>query len=244
MTKAFLIAVVALLLGASNLGAQDRSPVCSVLVANQTTASGMAISPGSTVYSGEILRVSDGGQLWAQCKTVRLALIDNGAMRVFQSNATTVVELERGDLVYSSTGPSQELVFYSLDVRIAPNTAEAFQGRIHAVSDCELSVVSEKGLVTITSGKETRSLRESKAYRVTPVLGVHYKDSWQPTLPDYPELPHDAPYHQSHTHTTCPAAAIQDPATHSLFYDIAPPAAFATGAAIGYHFIAESPSKP
>jgi len=61
----------------------------------------------------------------------------------------------------------------------------------------------------VTSGRETRTIQETKSFRVLSEFGVDYRDSWQPVLTDYPEFPRDAEYHKSHSHVACPAGLWQ-----------------------------------
>jgi hypothetical protein len=182
-----------------------------------------------------------------QCKTVRLALASDSSMRVFQAGMNTSVELERGIVEYSTGGQSEDLTLYGLDVKIVPDTKQPTIGQVDVSSDCRLSVQSTKGTVTVTSDKRTKIVEESKAYEVTPKLGVDYSDDWHPVPADYPDFPSQAKYHDSHHHVVCAAAPIQNAGNAmnpELFRAIAI-GGVAGGAGYGiWDLESESPYKP
>ena len=118
--------------------------------------------------------------------------------------------MEHGTLVYATPGNSEDLTIYSLDIRIVPNTGKPAAGQVSSPSFCRLSVRPSKSSVTVTSGRESKLIEESKAYEVTADLGVTYRDTWKPVSADYPDFPRDAEYHHSHDHMACaPAYANQ-----------------------------------
>ena len=168
------------------------------------------MSEGSTVLDGEHLATGRGGELRVQCDTIRLVLKESSAMRIFHAGNQTVVEFEHGTLGYSTSGHSEALTIYSLDVRVVPTTSQPSTGQISSPSHCELTVYAIQNSVTVTSGGETRVIEESKSFAVRADEGVDYDDDWKPVLRDYPEFPRDADYHHSHRHVACaPAYARQ-----------------------------------
>jgi hypothetical protein len=180
---------------------------------------------------------------------VRLSLSPDSEMRVFQYQTITSVEVEQGVVAYSTLGQSEDLALYALDVKIVPDTKQPTFGQVDVASPCELSVQSIKGSVAVTSAKETKIVEESKAYDVTPKLGVNYSDNWRPVLEDYPDYPREAKYHESHHHVACAAAPLQNasirPAfTSSSFREIAVVGGLAGTSAILWYLESESPSKP
>lgn len=229
--------------------AQTSPLACSATVADHATISRVEATVGADVYGGELLQTANDGSLTIQCRAVRLALASNSSMRVFQSGTKMSVEVERGIVAYSTGGQMEDLTLYALDVKIVPNTSQATVGQIDVASHCEVSVESIKGSVSVTSEKETKVVEESKAYDVTPKLGVDYSDDWQPVPADYPNLPRDAKYHDSHHHVACAAAPIQNQAAKApidpeVFREITVGGLMAGGGIILWHEIIESPSKP
>jgi hypothetical protein len=228
---------------------QATSTACSATVADHATIAGSEAAVGTDIYSGELLQTSNDGSLMVQCKTVRLALASNSSMRIFQSDAKTSVELERGIVTYSTGGFSEDLTLYSLDVKIVPETKQPTIGQVDVSSRCELAVQSTKGKVAVTSDKETKIVEESKAYDVTPKIGVDYSDNWQPVLNDYPDFPRQAKYHDSHHHVPCAAAppqnaSVKPPMDPEVFREIAVGGLMAGTGIILWHFESESPYKP
>lgn len=252
LCKLTFLGVLSLLAGPVALAGtpgQTGASGCLAIVASHATISGTEAVAGAAIFSGELLRTSDDGQLMVQCKTVRLGLASNGSMRVFQSGTETSVEVEHGIVAYSTGGQSEALTLYGLDVKIVPDTKQATIGQVDVSSDCELSVQSTKGTAAVTSDKDTKIVEESKAYDVTPKLGVDYSDDWHPIPADYPEFPREAKYHESHHHVACAAAAQQNAATKAamdpaVFRSIAIAGALGGGGIAIWHIESESPYKP
>jgi hypothetical protein len=226
--------------------AQTGAPGCSAIVADHSTINGTDAVAGTAIFSGELLQTQSDGQLMIQCGTVRLGLASGGSMRVFQTGAATDVELERGTVAYSTGGQSEDVRFYALDVKVVPDTRQATVGQVDVVSDCELSVQSSKGTATVTSDKETKTVEESKAYDVSPKLGVDYSDDWRPVPADYPDFPRDAKYHESHHHIACAAAVVKTPMTlgPEEFKAIVAAGVMTGGGIAVWQIATESPSKP
>lgn len=222
---------------------------CSVTVANDATISGTEATIGTDIFSGELLRTSGDGHLMIQCRTVRLALASDSSMRLFQLGTKTSVELERGIVDYSTGGQSEDLTLYGLDVKIVPDTRQPTIGQVDVSSHCELSVQSTKGTAAVTSEKKTEIVEESKAYDVTPTLGVDYSDDWHPVPADYPDFPSQAKYHDSHHHVVCAAAPVQNAgikaATNPEIFRAIAIGGIAGGGGYGlWQLESESPSKP
>jgi hypothetical protein len=250
--KLTFLGALCLLAGPVVLAAPGQtSPLaCSATVADHATIGRTEATVGTDIFNGELLQTSSDGRLMIQCRTVRLALASDSSMRVFQTEMKTSVELEHGVVDYATGGRSEDLTLYGLDVKIVPDTKQPAVGRVDVSSDCELSVQSTKGTATVTSDKRTKTVEESKAYDVTPKLGVDYSDDWHPVPADYPDFPSQAKYHDSHHHVVCAAAPIQNAGTTAamtnpdVFRAIA---AVGVMAGVGYALWdreSESPYKP
>jgi hypothetical protein len=195
---------------------QQLVPVCIVSAAQNATLGGTNLSVGSTAFSGDLLATGDNGQLQLQCKSVRFTLAANTSSRVFQLGARIIVELEKGTLMYADPGDSLDLTLYSQDLRIVPQTSQPAMGEIHVPNRCHIDVKAIKSTIDVTSGRETKTIEETKSYEVTSEIGVEYRDSWKPVERDYPEYPRDAEYHHSHGHVACAAAAAPQSARPPL----------------------------
>jgi hypothetical protein len=208
-----------------------------------------SITEGATVYSGDLLKTADNGRLQVQVGTIQLVLNGSSSARIFHAGNRTLVEVERGILAYSVRGTNEDLILYAQDIKIAPRTNVAASGQIDITTRCSVTVTSIHNPIEVISGKETRTIDESKSFRVVSEVGVDYNEKWQPVLSDYPEYPRDADYHHSHGHVACPAAYATQ-AQH-------PPIAAGTGhfieviggavvilTAIGVHQALESPDRP
>jgi hypothetical protein len=191
--------------------AQRLSPAGVVTVASNATIGNGAVSEGATVFSGDLLKTGDQGHLSLQSGTVQLVLGENSSARVFKNLNRILVEIERGTLVYTTKGANEDLMLFALDIRIVPKTGVPAAGQISIVSRCDVSVTAVRSTIDVTSGREAKTIEETKSFRVFSDVGVDYRDSWQPVLTDYPDYPRDAEYHRSHSHVACAAAPYQAP---------------------------------
>ena len=210
VSRRLAVVVFFSVLCAASASAQVGSPICTVTGAENAALSGTRLSQGTAVFSGEQITTQDHGQALVQCGGVHLALSENSAMRPFQNGTKILVELERGTLIYATPGNSEDLTIYGLDIRIVPHTEKPAAGQVSSPSHCRISIRPSRSSVTVTSGRESKVIEESKAYEVTADLGVTYRDTWKPMSADYPDFARDAEYHHSHDHVACaPAYANQ-----------------------------------
>ena len=199
-----------------------------VVVAQAAHVGSAALTQGSTVFSGDLLRTEDKGLVQVSVKQVRINLGENGSMRIFWQEGRTVVELERGVITYAAPGAGESIAIFAQDVKFVPGTTRPAEGQISVRSRCELSAVAVRSTLEATSGRETKTIEESKSFSVTSEIGVEYRDSWQPVPADYPDFPRDAQYHHSHSHAACPVAystqsnsPIKSPISDGHFREIA-----------------------
>jgi hypothetical protein len=231
--------------------AQQTPPVTAgiVTLANNATSGNVSITEGATVYSGDLLKTGDNGRLQVQVGTIQFVVSGNSSARIFHAGNRTLVEVERGMLAYSVRGNNEDLILYAQDVKIVPRTSASAAGQVDVTTRCSLTVTSTRSPIDVTSGKETRTIEESKSFRVVSEVGVDYNDKWQPVLTDYPEYPRDADYHHSHGHVACPAAYAAQPHHAPIapatghFVELAG-GAVAVLTAIGVHAAYESPDRP
>lgn len=223
---------------------------CTVRAAHNATLGSSNVSEGSTIFSGERLATGSAGEVLLQCGSIRLGLKENSSIRTFQAGTKTIVELEHGTVAYATSGQSEDLVLYTLDIRIVPMTSQPASGQVSSPSHCEATVSPIKSSATVTSGKETKNIEESKSYEVRAEEGVDYRDDWKPVLSDYPELPRDTDYHRSHGHIACAPAFLNrggKPPMQALgsghFREIAI-AVVGIGTGVGIHKVLESPDRP
>lgn len=187
--------------------AQTLPAAVGVVVAAQAARVGSSpLTQGSTVFSGDLLKTEDKGSIQVSVKQVRISLGENSSMRIFWQEGHTVLELERGVVTYAAPGAGENISIFAQDVKFVPDTTKPAEGQISVRSRCELSAVAVRSTLEATSGREKKTIEESKSFSVTSEIGVEYRDSWQPVPADYPDFPHDAQYHHSHSHAACPAA--------------------------------------
>jgi hypothetical protein len=189
--------------------AQQSVPAGVVGIASNATLGSTTLSEGATVFSGDPLKTGDSGRLQVQSGSMQFVLGANSAARIFREDNRFLVELERGSVAYTARGGSEDLTLYALDVKFLPKTSAMAAGQITIVSRCNLNATATHSSIEVTSGRETRTVEESKSFRVLSAVGVDYRDSWKPVLSDYPEYPRDAEYHHSHDHIACAADLTQ-----------------------------------
>ena len=186
---------------------QEISPGL-VIQANHAQIGGAAVSSGATVFSGDLLSTGEEGQIQVQAGRAKIVLQQNGALRLFRSGGRTVVELDRGTMNYATSGSGEELVVYALDVRLVPLRTAPTTGQVTVVSRCEVRATSQTGTLDVTSGKETKTIEETKTYTVRSDVGIEYHDSWKPIPADYPDFDPNSSYHRSHSHGPCGIADV------------------------------------
>jgi len=180
-----------------------------VILANHGQLGGVNVSSGASVFSGDLLQTDEEGQIQIQAGRTKLVLQPSSALRLFRVGGHAVVELERGTMNYSTPGTGEELVIFGLDVRLVPTHGTATAGQVTVVSRCEVRATSQTGTLEVTSGKETKTIEETKSYSVTSDFGVEYHDSWKPIPDEYPDFDPKSRYHRSHSHGPCGLAADQ-----------------------------------
>jgi hypothetical protein len=185
--------------------AQEATPVGAVTASNNATIANGSVSVGSTVFSGDLLKTGDQGAMAVQAGSLQFTLGPDTSVRLFRVANRTMVELESGTIAYTAKGINEDLTLFALDIRFVPQTNVPAAGQINIVSRCHIIASAVHSTIEAKSGRETKTIEETKSYTVLSDFGVDYKDSWQPVLADYPDYPRDAQYHHSHSHVACPA---------------------------------------
>ena len=188
---------------------QQVAPSGVVTLASRAMLGNQSVSVGTTVFSGDLLRTEDEGRLNVQSGTVQIALGPNTSVRLFHNINRMIVEVERGSIAYTAKGTNEDLTIFALDIRLVPKTNVPASGQVTIVSRCDVNASAIHSTIEVTSGRETRTIEETKSFRVLSEFGVDYRESWQPVLADYPDFPRDAEYHKSHSHVACPAGGWQ-----------------------------------
>jgi hypothetical protein len=180
-----------------------------VTLANQALLAGSTVSPGATVFSGDLVATEEEGQIQVQAGRIKLTLLPQSSFRIFRAGEIVVVELERGGMTYS-TAAGDDLTIYALDARLVPERAGGATGQVTVVSRCEVKATSQTHTLEVTSGKETKTIEETKTYSVRSEFGIEYHDSWKPVPADYPEFDPNSRYHRSHSHSACGLVAKEN----------------------------------
>jgi len=252
VTARFLFSALVLTSLFGGVAAAQAPPAAvGVVSAAQAAHVGSAsLTQGSTVFSGDLLKTEDKGLIQVSVKQVRINLGENSSMRIFWQEGRTVVELERGAITYAAPGAGESITIFAQDVKFVPDTTKPAEGQIAVRSRCELHAVAVRSTLQATSGRETKTIEESKSFSVASEIGVEYRDSWQPVLADYPDFPRDAQYHHSHSHAACAVAynteshnPVKPPIGDGHFREIAV-GIIAVSSSIPIIKALESPHKP
>jgi hypothetical protein len=185
-----------------------------------------AVTEGATVYAGEGLSTETDGALDLRVGSARFGLIENSEARFYPRPKGSVAELSAGTLIFRKAAGEGDVEVVSSDVRIVAEGEEAATGQVTVVSPCKIAVTSIVGQLKVTSGGETRIVKETESYSVIPeasVLAVRSHIS-----------PDDAAYHTSHTHKTC-GEPVHKGMPASRFLLIGGAAAGVAGVLIGLH---------
>ncbi|HYL86034.1 MAG TPA: hypothetical protein VE263_17555 [Candidatus Angelobacter sp.] len=226
--------------------AQQAFPVGVVSQATNATIGNGNVSIGSTVFSGDLLKTGEQGGMTVQAGSLQFTLGQNTSVRLFRALNRAIVELEGGTLAYSAKGTNEDLTLFALDIRFVPKTSVPASGQINIVSRCNVIATALHSTIDATSGRETKTIEETKSVTVLSEFGVDYKDSWQPVLTDYPEYPRDAQYHHSHSHVACPAGIWKSAVSPAMTSHFGAAVGVGGGIIAGYliHEVFESPDRP
>ena len=164
--------------------------------ANSAKIGNSPASEGATVYSGDYLSTDDGGQLLVRIGSLSVELQSNSSAHIYRAPYGAVLELNRGSVVYSTPGGSQNIVIVASDVRVTPAENRPDFGRVSVDDPCNVSVQSQRGEANVHVGSEYKTVEEGKGYRVRAENSISYRKYLSPEANDY---------HEYHEHAPCAA---------------------------------------
>jgi hypothetical protein len=209
------------------------APLGVVLQANLAHVKESALTEGATVYPGEDLSTDDGGSLDLRIVNSRFGLAANSRVHFYSGAKGSVAELDSGTLTFRRDTGADGFEVVASDVRIVPKGEGPVAGQVTFLSACKITVSSITGEIAITSGKESRIVKEGEAYSVLPEVGVLAVQAYI--------SPDDPGYHKSHSHQTC--ALRGSPRTPVQFQKIGLAAGLAgAGVLIGIKLLSSHPS--
>jgi hypothetical protein len=210
----------------------------SVQVSDKAHIGRISVTPGSTIYAGEVVDTDDGGAVQLRVATSRFGLGERSSASFYSRQNLAMAQLLSGKLVFSKDSKTENLLILASDVKIVPKTDGPIAGEVSIVSACRINVTSRLGELEVTSGNEVRTIAEKQSYSVRPEVTVVDVDSHV--------FPDDVDYHRSHHHSSCaavrksgvPVAAAQ---SHFLLFALATAGVVA---GVGIKLALESPSIP
>jgi hypothetical protein len=173
-----------------------------VLDADGTHLKSNLVTPGASIYPGEVLQTSSTGHVMIQVGQTRFELLKDTSAAFYPSAEGGVAELRHGTIIASLGVTTEHFEIYASDVRIVPHEGRPVLVQVTYESACRVLVTSQHDKVDVTSGIETRAIEEAKSYHVTPEV----------TVGEYGEngiSPLDTDYHRHHSHKACAAAPLQ-----------------------------------
>jgi hypothetical protein len=227
-----MLVFASLVCPASSPSRGTDAPLGVVLQANLAHVKGTTLTEGATVYPGEDLSTDDGGSLDLRIVNSRFGLAANSRAHFYSGSSGSVAELDSGTLTFRRDAGADGVEVVASDVRIVPNSHGPVAGQVTFLSACKITVASVAGEIEVTSGKESRTVKEGEAYSVLPEVGVLAVQTY--ISPDDPE------YHKSHSHQTC--ALRGNPRNSVRFQKIGLAAALAAGVLIGIKLLSSHPS--
>ena len=195
----FVLFLAACLSANASAQAPSGAPALGLIAKTMNANIGdSAATEGSTVYSGDYLTTREGGSMLVRFGALSLELHPSSDAHIYRAPYGVIVELNHGTAVYTTPGSQQNLVIVASDVRVTPVLALADMGRVSLDDPCHVSVYSQRGQVDVQTGSESRLVEEGKAYKVTAMNEVAYREYVSPDVNDY---------HNYHTHKGCAAPA-------------------------------------
>ncbi len=203
--RAVLVAALLLTPAGRAAGQASRQPLGVVLEGPRARIGTTAAVPGTTIFSGDLLSTEPSSALAARLGNSRLILLENSSAAVHSVGKNVVVELERGALVFSTTGSGEALAIWVSDIQVLTGATFAVAGEVRMVSGCELLITSWRGPLLVRNGRQSVAVEE-QTVRVTPEHSITDRGATRVS-------PEDRSYHRAHTHQNCPApaAAAKDP---------------------------------
>ena len=198
-----------------------------------------AASDGASIYSGDVLSTDDNGSMLVRIGPLSLDLQKSTEVHIYRAPYGAVVELNRGTVLFTTPGNSQNMVIVANDVRVTPALNSADLGSVTIDDPCNVTVHSQQGEANVQVGSENRAVEQGKAYRVRAENKISYRKYLSPDADDY---------HDYHEHTPCAAAEtvhghppIAPGQSHFL---IVSAALIGAGTGIAVYKTLESPSRP
>jgi hypothetical protein len=243
ISRLMLVALLSLLACTSlplAIHASQQTPALGLVAKTSGGQIGNAAAmEGSSVYSGDSLSTADNGSLLVRIGPLSLELQSSTNVHIYRAPYGAIVELNRGTVLYTTPGGSQNLVIVASDVRVTPNLSTPEFGRVSMDDPCDITVYSQRGDANVQVGSENRTVEQGKAYRVHAENEVSYRKYLSPDADDYHDY-HEhrpcAPVEMVHGHT--PIAPGQ-----SRFL-LVTAVAVGTGTGIAIWKAEESPSHP
>lgn len=199
--KAFLACLASAILGVMPIYPAQNQATGVVVEAEGATIGESNLSAGSSLYTGDVVNTDSNGHAQIRVRQSRFELVGESYGAFFPGVNGAVAELRHGTMIVALNNPSEAFEIFASDVRIVPKSAERpILAQITMNSSCDLQIKVQKGTLEATSGKETKTLEEGKAYDVIPEVSVN--DHRNPAIsPDLSE------YHRGHEHHACALAA-------------------------------------
>jgi len=178
------------------LAQTPNAPLGLVASAKSARIGNSEASAGATIYSGDYLSTEDGGSLLVRIGPLSIELQGSSSAHIYRAPYGAVVELNRGSVLYTTPGNSQNVVIVASDVRVTPVLSLADFGRVTVDDPCNVTVQSERGQVNVRVGSESHLVESGKAYRVRAENSISYRKYLSPDADDY---------HKYHDHSPCAA---------------------------------------
>jgi len=217
-----------------------QTPALGVVVqASQAQIGNASAAEGASIYSGDFLSTSNNGLLLVRIGALSFQLQPNSSLHIYSAPYGAVAELNSGTVIYTTSAGPRNLVIVASDVRVTPDIAYSDFGRVSMDDPCDITVYSQRGDVNVKVGSESRTVEETKAYRVRAENALEYRKYVSPDADNY---------HDYHFHRPCaPLELVHGhppvwPAqSHFL---LATAVLLGAGTGIGVWKATESPSAP
>jgi FecR protein len=198
----------------TEISGEQGVPAGVAMFSRDVSIGSVPLSVGSTVYSGELLKVGKNGHLRIQVGKSHFAFAPMSAARIFRSSGRTIVELHSGAFAYSTEITADRLTIYAGDVQLVPIVSEPASGQIALLSLCSIFARVTNGALEITSTKEALRVRAKQEYIAYAETGVAFSDPAEIPRTILPPDWSDPQFHLYHKHVTCDVTPPRRPPLH------------------------------
>ena len=146
-------------------GAPAATAFGTVITAEHAYVGTAPVEVGTTLYSGDQLRVEEQGSVQLRAGAARLLLLRASMAVVNEAEGAPSARLFQGSAKFS-TGNAHAFTLFASKAAVRPQSDAPTIAQVTYLNEKELLVTAQRGGLTVTVGDQTEIIPEGTAYRV------------------------------------------------------------------------------